>query len=162
MGNADARYRSLSLPPWPTRSRCFDRRADRLSHRQVRMQGIDYVLHAVLEFIVDGCLPLGNSYADEVAMMVQRTIDAFLGRAEITRIFMLRRQSNAPRPHPRPHGRGNREAHTRRPALHRQRGPKPFRRRACNRHADLNWTFRTLPAALRGRSSTNAKLRGTL
>lgn len=55
-------------------------------------QGADYVLHAVLDFIVDGYLPLVASLEDEVAAMEQRTIDAFLDRAEIARIFTLRRE----------------------------------------------------------------------
>lgn len=55
-------------------------------------QGADYVLHAVLDFIVDGYLPLVEALEDEVATMEQHTLDAFLGRAEITRIFNLRRE----------------------------------------------------------------------
>lgn len=55
-------------------------------------QGADYVLHAVLDFIVDGYLPLVTAIEDEVAAMEQRTIDAFLERAEIARIFTLRRE----------------------------------------------------------------------
>ena len=55
-------------------------------------QGADYVLHAVLDFIVDGYLPLVEALEDEVASMEQRTIDAFLDRTEIARIFTLRRE----------------------------------------------------------------------
>ena len=55
-------------------------------------QGADYVLHAVLDFIVDGYLPLVEAIEDEVAAMEQRTIDAFLDRAGIARIFTLRRE----------------------------------------------------------------------
>lgn len=55
-------------------------------------QGGDYVLHAVLDFIVDGYLPLVTAVEEEVAAMEQRTIDTFLGRAEIARIFTLRRE----------------------------------------------------------------------
>lgn len=55
-------------------------------------QGADYVLHAVLDFIVDGYLPLVATIEDEVAAMEQRTIDAFLDRAGIARIFTLRRE----------------------------------------------------------------------
>jgi magnesium transporter len=55
-------------------------------------QGGDYVLHAVLDFIVDGYLPLVTEVEEEVAAMEQRTIDTFLGRAEIARIFTLRRE----------------------------------------------------------------------
>lgn len=55
-------------------------------------QGADYVLHAVLDFIVDGYLPLVTAIEEEVTAMEQRTIDTFLGRAEIARIFALRRE----------------------------------------------------------------------
>ncbi|RZM33820.1 MAG: magnesium and cobalt transport protein CorA, partial [Sphingomonas sp.] len=55
-------------------------------------QGADYVLHAVLDFIVDGYLPLVTEIEEEVTAMEQRTIDTFLGRAEIARIFALRRE----------------------------------------------------------------------
>lgn len=55
-------------------------------------QGTDYVLHAILDFIVDGYFPLVSSLEDEVMGMEQRTLDAFLGRTEIARIFTLRRQ----------------------------------------------------------------------
>ena len=55
-------------------------------------QGADYVLHAVLDFIVDGYLPAVAAIEDEVAGMEQRTIDAFLERSEIARLFTLRRE----------------------------------------------------------------------
>jgi len=55
-------------------------------------QGVDYVLHAVLVFIVDGYLPVIEGVEDEVLAMEQQTVDQFLGREDITRIFNLRRQ----------------------------------------------------------------------
>lgn len=55
-------------------------------------QGVDYVLHAILDFIVDGYLPIIEGIEEEVAAMERRTIDSFLGRDEITRIFHLRRE----------------------------------------------------------------------
>ena len=55
-------------------------------------QGVDYVLHAILDFIVDGYLPIIEGIEDEVLAMEQHMIDNFLGRDEITRIFNLRRQ----------------------------------------------------------------------
>jgi magnesium transporter len=55
-------------------------------------QGADYVLHAVLDYIVDGYVPLVAAIEDEVAAMEQRTIDTFLERSEIARIFTLRRE----------------------------------------------------------------------
>jgi magnesium transporter len=54
-------------------------------------KGGDYVLHAILDFIVDGYLPLMAALEQEVAAMEQRMLDTFLGRAEIARIFALRR-----------------------------------------------------------------------
>ncbi|RZJ00833.1 MAG: magnesium and cobalt transport protein CorA [Brevundimonas sp.] len=54
--------------------------------------GVDYVLHAILDFIVDGYLPLGETLEDEVLAMEQRAVDNFLARNEINRIFEIRRQ----------------------------------------------------------------------
>lgn len=54
--------------------------------------GVDYVLHAILDYIVDGYLPLGEALEEEVLGMEQRTLDHFLTRSEINRIFEIRRQ----------------------------------------------------------------------
>jgi magnesium transporter len=72
------------------------------SHKALRHQleaaptllvhGVDYVLHAILDYIVDGYLPIVETIEDSVLKMEQRSLDAFLGRDEITRIFTLRRQ----------------------------------------------------------------------
>jgi magnesium transporter len=56
------------------------------------IHGVDYILHAILDFIVDGYLPTVETIEEEVLAMEQRTIDNFLGREEITRIFTLRRE----------------------------------------------------------------------
>jgi magnesium transporter len=56
------------------------------------MHGVDYVLHAILDFIVDGYLPLVEAIEEEVLAMEQRTVDSFLERSEINRIFTLRRE----------------------------------------------------------------------
>ena len=56
------------------------------------MHGVDYVLHAILDYVVDGYLPLIETIEDEVLTMEQATLDKFLGRDEVTRIFRLRRQ----------------------------------------------------------------------
>ena len=56
------------------------------------MHGVDYVLHAILDFIVDGYLPMVEAIEDEVLAMEHQTIDNFLGRNEINRIFTLRRE----------------------------------------------------------------------
>jgi magnesium transporter len=71
------------------------------SHKALRQQleaaprlmnhGVDYVLHAILDFIVDGYLPIVEQIEDSVLKMEQQTLDAFLGRDEVTRIFTLRR-----------------------------------------------------------------------
>jgi magnesium transporter len=55
-------------------------------------KGGDYVLHAILDFIVDGYLPLMTALEEEVASMEQRMLDTFLDRVEIARIFSLRRE----------------------------------------------------------------------
>jgi magnesium transporter len=72
------------------------------SHKALRAQleaaptllqhGVDYVLHAILDYIVDGYLPIVDSIEESVLAMEQRSLDAFLGREDITRIFTLRRQ----------------------------------------------------------------------
>ncbi len=54
--------------------------------------GTDYVLHAILDFIVDGYLPLAQTIEDHVLNMEQRMLDAFLERDQITRIFRLRQE----------------------------------------------------------------------
>jgi magnesium transporter len=56
------------------------------------IHGVDYILHAILDYIVDGYLPMVETIEEEVLAMEQRTIDNFLGREEITRIFTLRRE----------------------------------------------------------------------
>jgi magnesium transporter len=56
------------------------------------VHGVDYVLHAILDFIVDGYLPVIETIEDEVLEMEQTTLDKFLGRDEVTRIFRLRRE----------------------------------------------------------------------
>jgi magnesium transporter len=58
---------------------------------QLLAHGVDYLLHAVLDFIVDGYMPIVDSIEDEVQRMERRALDAFLTRAEIGKIFALRR-----------------------------------------------------------------------
>lgn len=53
--------------------------------------GVDYVLHAVLDFIVDGYLPLVDFVEDEVEDMERNALDNFLDREAAARIFNLRR-----------------------------------------------------------------------
>lgn len=54
--------------------------------------GVDYILHAVLDFIVDGYLPIVMAIEEEVLEMERHALDAFLERDEINRIFNLRRE----------------------------------------------------------------------
>lgn len=54
--------------------------------------GVDYVLHAVLDFIVDGYLPIVETIEEDVLAMEQHAIDNFLDREQVTRLFHLRRQ----------------------------------------------------------------------
>jgi magnesium transporter len=54
--------------------------------------GVDYVLHAILDFIVDGYLPIVDAIEEEVLETEQRALDAFLDREEVRRLFTLRRE----------------------------------------------------------------------
>ncbi len=60
--------------------------AERLS------EGADYVLHAVLDFIVDGYLPIADALEDAAQKIEEAAIDAFPDPATIRRIFRLRRE----------------------------------------------------------------------
>jgi magnesium transporter len=59
---------------------------------QILRKGPDYVLHGVLDFIVDGYLPLIQTVEDRVLEMEQHMLEAVLGREQIKRLFRLRRQ----------------------------------------------------------------------
>lgn len=52
--------------------------------------GVDYVLHAVLDFIIDGYFPIVEAIEEEVLAMEKRALDSFLLREEVSRIFNLR------------------------------------------------------------------------
>lgn len=54
--------------------------------------GVDYVLHGILDFIVDGYLPIADAIEDEVLDTEQRMLDSLIGREEIRRLFKLRRE----------------------------------------------------------------------
>ena len=56
------------------------------------MQGTDYLLHAVLDYIVDGYGPLVDDIEEEVLEMEAKAADNFLEREEINHIFVLRRE----------------------------------------------------------------------
>lgn len=53
--------------------------------------GVDYVLHAVLDHIVDAYMPIVREIEQEVYGLEGRALDAFLEREEVARIFTLRR-----------------------------------------------------------------------
>ncbi|MBP1882432.1 magnesium and cobalt transport protein CorA [Sinorhizobium mexicanum] len=55
-------------------------------------KGTDYVLHAIIDFIVDGYLPVVQTIEDKVLAMEKHMLVAFLERDEIRRIFRMRRQ----------------------------------------------------------------------
>jgi len=54
--------------------------------------GVDYVLHGVLDFIVDGYLPVVEEVEEDVLAIETAAIDAFLNREEGSRLFALRRE----------------------------------------------------------------------
>ncbi len=54
--------------------------------------GADYILHAVLDFIVDGYFPIVDAIEEEVLAMERHALDAFLSREEVGRIFSMRRE----------------------------------------------------------------------
>lgn len=54
--------------------------------------GTDYILHAILDFIVDGYLPIVRTIEDSVLDMERKMLDSFLDRTQIKRIFRLRRE----------------------------------------------------------------------
>lgn len=56
------------------------------------MQGPDRVLHALLDFIVDGYMPIVDDIEDSALEIEQVALDRFLSRADTTRLFHLRRQ----------------------------------------------------------------------
>jgi magnesium transporter len=54
-------------------------------------KGEDYVLYAVLDFVVDNYLPVIQSVGEEVETIEDRVLERPLNRAEIERLYMLRR-----------------------------------------------------------------------
>ena len=54
--------------------------------------GSDYVLHAILDFVVDNYIPIARTIEDTVLSLERQVIDAFLERAQIVRLFGLRRE----------------------------------------------------------------------
>ncbi len=72
------------------------------SHKELRHQleqspkllvhGPDYVLHGILDFIVDGYLPMVETLEDKVLDMERHVLVSFLQPEQIRRIFRMRRQ----------------------------------------------------------------------
>jgi magnesium transporter len=55
--------------------------------------GPDFILHAIMDFVVNSYFPVVQMIEDEVLSMEQRLLDAFLDRDEVTRLFRLRREA---------------------------------------------------------------------
>ncbi len=55
-------------------------------------EGVDHVLHAILDFITDGFFPIIEAIEEQVVAMEERAIDNFPDQATTRRIFKLRRE----------------------------------------------------------------------
>ena len=53
----------------------------------------DFILHAIMDFVVNSYFPVVQMIEDEVLSMEQRLLDAFLSREDVTRLFRLRREA---------------------------------------------------------------------
>jgi magnesium transporter len=72
------------------------------SHKELREQlehspklldhGPDYVLHGIIDFVVDGYLPMVETLEDKVLKMEKHMLISFLEREQIRRQFRMRRQ----------------------------------------------------------------------
>jgi magnesium transporter len=72
------------------------------SHQELRKQlehspkllnhGPDYVLHGIIDFVVDGYLPMVETLEDKVLEMEKHMLISFLEREQIRRLFRMRRQ----------------------------------------------------------------------
>ena len=54
--------------------------------------GPDYILHAIMDFIIDGYFDVIDVLDERVLAMEDHAVDAFLNRAETSRVFLLRRE----------------------------------------------------------------------
>jgi magnesium transporter len=52
--------------------------------------GPDYVLHAILDYIVDAYFPIVNTIEEDVLAMEDRLLDGFLQHADVIQLFSLR------------------------------------------------------------------------
>ena len=55
-------------------------------------KGVDYVLHGILDFIVDGYFPVVEEIEEKALELEQRATGSFLTRPDINRLFGLRRE----------------------------------------------------------------------
>jgi magnesium transporter len=53
----------------------------------------DFILHAMMDFVVNSYFPIVQMIEDNVLSMEHRLLDAFLSRDEVTRLFRLRREA---------------------------------------------------------------------
>ena len=58
---------------------------------RLMVHGVDYLLHAILDYIIDGYLPLIDELEEEVIEM-EHAMDSFLQHDEVNRIFTVRRE----------------------------------------------------------------------
>ncbi|HEX3423798.1 MAG TPA: magnesium/cobalt transporter CorA [Sphingomicrobium sp.] len=56
------------------------------------MHGTDYLLHTVLDYVVDGYAPLVDDIEEDVLRMESRAASTFLEREQVNHIFTLRRE----------------------------------------------------------------------
>lgn len=54
--------------------------------------GPDFVLHAILDFVVDGYFPVVDALEEKVLAMEDQAIETFLNRTETARLFTMRRE----------------------------------------------------------------------
>jgi magnesium transporter len=69
----------------PVRQRCE-------SSPRLLGHGVDYVLHAILDFVVDNYMPVVDEAVEEVDAIEERLLTDKLNRADIERIYELRRE----------------------------------------------------------------------
>ena len=55
--------------------------------------GPDFILHAIMGFVVESYFPVVQMIEDQVLSMEQQLLEAFLDRQEIARLFRLRREA---------------------------------------------------------------------
>jgi magnesium transporter len=73
--------------------RTFSKLREQLEANPAMLEnGVDYVLHAILDYVVDGYLPIVETIEEEVLGMERQALDNFLDRQEINHIFGLRRE----------------------------------------------------------------------